>query len=105
MKTITLTSAQYTWSASLRNVAVATLGAVSPMYTDVRAARLLVIVVAIATLGVFALIDELVVRIEGQSPQAYRRSHNIVVPRALYAAVLVTMAAILFLVAWRSRAG
>lgn len=100
MRTLRLTSAQYTWIASLRNVAVATLGAASPMYLDVSAARRLAIVVAIALFGLFALLDELFVRIEGQSPRAYRRSHDIVVPRALYVAVLASMAAIMFLVVW-----
>ena len=105
MRTVNLTSVQYTWTASLRNVAVATLGAVSPMYIDVGAARLLAIVVAIAIFGLFALIDDLIVRIEGQSPRAYRRSHSIVVPRALYVAVLATMAAIMFFVVWLTSAG
>lgn len=102
-KAIHLTSTQYTWYACLRNTVAITLGMTSPSYHRVSMPRLMVI--GIAVFGLFALADELLIRIDGQRPRVYYRTHERVMSDKLYTAVFATMAAIMFLVVWLSSGG
>lgn len=96
-RTIRLTNAQYVWYVSVRNVFAVGLVSTSPAYCN-RDTSWRVFVVGIAILGMLALVDELFVRIDGQPPREYYRTHDRAMPKHLYTVVFAFMAAILFII-------